>query len=62
MTIKGGVRYNMRAVRLFLPDPMVKALDNLVQAGRYSSRSAAIRVAILNLLKKEKVEIPVEVR
>jgi len=50
----------MKAVRLFLPDPMVQALDRLVQAGRYSNRSAAIRMAILNLLKKEKVEIPIE--
>lgn len=50
----------MKAVRLFLPGPMVEALDSLVQAGRYSNRSAAIRVAILALLKKEKVEIPVE--
>jgi len=44
----------MRAIRLFLPDGQIQALDKLVEAGKFGSRSEAIRHAIHELLRKEK--------
>ena len=37
-----------------LPQPYVDALDDLVRKGRFSSRSEAIRVAVRELLIREK--------
>jgi len=41
-----------KAVRLFLPDEMVKGLDELVEAGKFGNRSEAIRAGIRELLRK----------
>ncbi len=43
----------MRLVTVKMPDMYVKGIDELVRAGRYSSRSEAIRTAVRELLKRE---------
>lgn len=43
----------MRLVTVKMPDMYVKGIDELVRAGRYSSRSEVIRIAIRELLKRE---------
>lgn len=43
----------MRIVTVKLPEAYIEAIDELVQMGRYSSRSEVIRTAIRELLKKE---------
>jgi len=43
----------MKLISFKLPDAIVQLLDELVDEGRYNSRSAAIRFAILDLLKRE---------
>ena len=43
----------MRLVTVKMPEMYVKGIDELVKAGRYSSRSEAIRIAIRELLKRE---------
>ena len=43
----------MRIITVKMPDIYVEGLDELVRAGRYSSRSEAIRVAVRELLKRE---------
>jgi len=43
----------MRLVTVKLPEALVEGLDKLVDAGLYPSRSAAIRSAVRDMLKKE---------
>lgn len=43
----------MKLVTVKMPEMYVKGIDELVKAGRYSSRSEAIRIAIRELLKRE---------
>lgn len=43
----------MKTVTFFLPDSYLEGLHELVRIGMYPSRSAAIRVAIRDLLKKD---------
>ncbi|MFZ8794217.1 MAG: ribbon-helix-helix domain-containing protein [Acidilobaceae archaeon] len=43
----------MRLVTVKMPEMYVKGVDELVKAGRYSSRSEAIRTAIREMLKRE---------
>jgi len=46
----------VRSVRLItvkMPEIYVKGIDELVKAGRYSSRSEVIRIAVRELLKRE---------
>ena len=43
----------MRMVSFKAPEALIELLDKLVEDGRYSSRSEAIRVAIRDLIKKE---------
>ena len=44
----------MRIVSLKVPEALVDALDELVRRGVYLSRSAAIRAAILDLVRAER--------
>jgi antitoxin ParD1/3/4 len=43
----------MKLVSLKMPDALVEGMDELVRRGLYPSRSAVIREAIRDLLKKE---------
>lgn len=43
----------MRLVSVKIPEAQIEGVEKLVDVGLYSSRSAAIRVAIRDLLKKE---------
>jgi antitoxin ParD1/3/4 len=43
----------MKTVTFLLPDSYLEGLHELVRIGMYPGRSAAIRVAIRDLLKKE---------
>ena len=43
----------MRLVTLLLPEAYLQGLDRLVGMGTYHSRSAVIRYAVMDLLKKE---------
>ena len=43
----------MRLVTVKLPEALIKGLDELVKNGMYPSRSAAIRTAVRDMLKKE---------
>jgi len=43
----------VRLVTVKMPEMYVKGIDELVKAGRYSSRSEAIRIAIREMLKRE---------
>lgn len=42
----------MRLVTVKMPEMYVKGIDELVRAGRYSSRSEVIRIAVRELLKE----------
>jgi len=44
----------MVLITFHIPENMLKELDKLVEEGRYPSRSEAIRVAIRDLLVKER--------
>ncbi|MEM2936932.1 MAG: ribbon-helix-helix domain-containing protein [Candidatus Bathyarchaeia archaeon] len=44
---------NMKLVTVLLPEAYLEGLDELVRANMYPSRSAAIRSAVRDLLKKE---------
>ncbi|MEN2999092.1 MAG: ribbon-helix-helix domain-containing protein [Acidilobaceae archaeon] len=50
MLLQGDV---VRLVTVKMPDMYVKGVDELVRAGRYSSRSEVIRIAIRELLRRE---------
>ncbi|MEB3807092.1 MAG: ribbon-helix-helix domain-containing protein [Desulfurococcales archaeon] len=43
----------MRLITVKMPEIYVNGIDELVKAGRYSSRSEAIRIAVRELLKRE---------
>ena len=43
----------MVLITFHIPEPLLKALDKLVEEGRFPSRSEAIRYAIRELLAKE---------
>lgn len=43
----------MRLITLYLPEPYIRALDQLVQEKFYPNRAEAIRVAIRDLLQIE---------
>ncbi len=43
----------MKLVTVLLPEAYLEGLDELVRASMYPSRSAAIRSAVRDLLKKE---------
>jgi len=44
---------SMKLVTVLLPEAHLEGLDELVRANMYPSRSAAIRSAVRDLLKKE---------
>jgi Arc/MetJ-type ribon-helix-helix transcriptional regulator len=43
----------MKLVTVKLPEALVAGLDELVNSGLYPSRSAAIRAAVRDMLKRE---------
>jgi len=43
----------MKLATVLLPEAYLAGLDELVRSGMYSSRSAAIREAVRDLLKRE---------
>jgi antitoxin ParD1/3/4 len=43
----------MKLVTVLLPEAYLEGLDELVRAAMYPSRSAAIRAAVRDMLKKE---------
>ena len=43
----------MRLITVKMPEIYVAGIDELVKAGRYSSRSEVIRIAVRELLKRE---------
>ena len=43
----------MKLVTVLLPEAYLEGLDELVRAAMYPSRSAAIRAAVRDLLKRE---------
>ena len=43
----------MKIVTVKIPEAWLKGIDGLVKDGMYQNRSAAIRAAIRDLLKKE---------
>jgi len=44
---------NMKLVTVKLPEALIEGLDELIRSGMYPSRSAAIRAAVRDMLKKE---------
>lgn len=48
-------KYRLRVVTLKLPEQLLADIDELVDSKRYATRSEVIRVAIRELLRKEKV-------
>lgn len=52
----------MRTISVNVPTPYLKDLENLVQQDLYANRSEAIRVAIRDLLNREKGEQQQHVR
>ena len=44
---------DLKLVTVKLPEAILEGLDELVKAGMYQSRSAAIRAAVRDMLKKE---------
>jgi len=44
---------SMKLVTVKLPEAILEGLDELVKAGMYQNRSAAIRAAVRDLLKRE---------
>jgi len=43
----------MKLVTVLLPEAYLTGLDELVRSGMYPSRSAAIRAAVRDMVKKE---------
>jgi len=43
----------MKLVTVLLPEAYLEGLDELIRSGMYPSRSAAIRAAVRDMLKKE---------
>jgi Arc/MetJ-type ribon-helix-helix transcriptional regulator len=44
---------SMKLLSLKMPDALVEGMDELVRRGLYPSRSAVIRTAVRDLLRKE---------
>jgi antitoxin ParD1/3/4 len=55
MAIKSQGLYgdSMKLVTVKLPEALIEGLDELTSSGMYPSRSAAIRAAVRDMLKKE---------
>jgi len=47
------MRMGMRLVSVTLPEKYLEGLEELVRQGRYPNRSAAIRIAVRDLLLRE---------
>ena len=45
----------MKPIIVHLPEHYIKALDELVESRRYTTRASAIRAAIRDMLKTESV-------
>ncbi len=43
----------MKLVTVKLPEALIQGIDELVRSGMYPSRSAAIRAAVRDLLRRE---------
>ncbi|MEM2905990.1 MAG: ribbon-helix-helix domain-containing protein [Candidatus Bathyarchaeia archaeon] len=43
----------MKLVTVKLPEALIEGIDELVRSGMYPSRSAAIRAAVRDLLRRE---------
>ena len=43
----------MRLITLYVPEPYLQALDDIVKKGRCPHRAEAIRLAVRDLLRKE---------
>ena len=43
----------MKMINLYLPEPYIKALDNLVKHQHYPNRAEAIRNAVRDLIHSE---------
>jgi Arc/MetJ-type ribon-helix-helix transcriptional regulator len=43
----------MKLVTVFLPEAYIEGLEELIRSDMYPSRSAAIRTAVRDMLKKE---------
>jgi Arc/MetJ-type ribon-helix-helix transcriptional regulator len=43
----------VKLITLYVPEPYLKALDDLVAQGRYPHRAEAVRLAIRDLIIKE---------
>jgi hypothetical protein len=52
-TDRNPERGALKLVTVKLPEAILEGLDELVKAGMYQSRSAAIRAAVRDMLKKE---------
>ena len=50
---RARVKEKMKLVTVLLPEAYLTGLDELVRSGMYPSRSAAIRAAVRDMLKKE---------
>lgn len=48
-----GRVYQMKMITIYLPEPYLKALDQLVGERLYPNRAEAIRVAIRDLIESE---------
>jgi Arc/MetJ-type ribon-helix-helix transcriptional regulator len=48
---EGGIK--MKLITLYLPEPYIEALDQLVNERFYPNRAEAIRVAIRDLINNE---------
>ena len=48
-----GGRSKLKLITLYLPEPYIKMLDQLVNEKYYPNRAEAIRVAIRDLLNEE---------
>ncbi len=48
-----GGRNELKLITLYLPEPYIKMLDQLVNEKYYPNRAEAIRVAIRDLLNEE---------
>ena len=44
---------SLKLITVKLPEAILEGLDELVRAGMYQNRSAAIRAAVRDMLKKE---------
>lgn len=48
-----GERWRMRLITLYMPEPYIQSLDQLVNEKYYPNRAEAIRVAVRDLLSSE---------